>query len=328
MSNEGMLDFIAGDSKVTRREFGIFSLAALSGLSLAHTPSVIAGTPGAAPKEPASFSSFIIPPIYCLAYNNPASPGQYGQDRIVARYPLGIFSQDNDVNFRRWRDSIRGLNPDIIMLGYQDVIQEPEIPGPGHDLLRTVHDFCIYPNGYVPTVPGPYPGARNRIYDPGSPRWQDAFIAACKATLKSYPYDGLFLDQCTVFQVSHPIQEIRKEMLDALQATLLRLRSEMPDIYIIGNSSDKFAGLNGEMNEGRLPDLKAESVTFPGHKRPEMNMYLSLLTTPDDTETVRREMALAHSYGTYYGACVTGSKPLWFNAFDEVIAKFNDSKKG
>ena len=59
-----------------------------------------------------------------------------------------------------------------------------------------------------------------------------------------------------------------------------------------------------------------------------MNMYLSMLKSPDDLETVKREMALAHSYGSYYGACVSGSTALWFDEFDDVIAKFNASQKG
>jgi hypothetical protein len=214
------------------------------------------------------------------------------------------------------------------MLGYLIVIQEPEMPGAGHDMLRTVHDYSIHPNGYVPMVPGAYPGAKNRIYDPRSQRWQDVFISACKATLKSYPFDGLFLDQCTIFHISHPQDDARKEMMSALQSTLLRLRSELPSIYIVGNSSYKFAGLNGEMNEGRLSDLKRESVTFSGHTKPEMNMYLSVLNSSDDINTVKRDMALAHSYGLYYGACVSGSKAIWFDAFDEVIAQFNTAKKG
>jgi hypothetical protein len=77
--------------------------------------------------------------------------------------------------------------------------------------------------------------------------------------------------------------------------------------------------------KGELAILRV-SIKFSGHMTPEINMYLTILKSQDDIGTVRREMAAAHSYGRYYGACVTGTQALWFDLFDEVIYQYKNIK--
>ena len=85
----------------------------------------------------------------------------------------------------------------------------------------------------------------------------------------------------------------------------MRLRQEFPYTILIGNSSYNWQGLNGELNEGRPENMLAGLSPFDGHAQPTMDLYESLLKDPNDIETVKREMALAHSQGAYYSAAWT-----------------------
>jgi len=46
--------------------------------------------------------------------------------------------------------------------------------------------------------------------------------------LASYAFDGLFLDNCTVFQIANPLPSVHAEMIAALQRVLIALRQEFP----------------------------------------------------------------------------------------------------
>jgi hypothetical protein len=194
------------------------------------------------------------------------------------------------------------------------------VPGPGHDELRkATHSWVRRADGVEPfTFWG---NKRHRLYDPRTPEFEDCFLRACRAVLRSYDYDGLFLDNCTIFAIADPDETVRSEMRQALQATLLKLRLEFPDALIVGNSSYKWSGLNGEMNEARPRQLQSELKPFSGHTSPPMDMYLTYLTRADDTETVRREMNETLKLGAFYGANVDSQHVLWFGDFDEVISK-------
>ena len=314
-------------SELSKRAFLKYSIAGLAGLAfgsqILQTPNAqVAGAPLAAPTN--LRVSGPIAPLFCFAYIDPDIPSQANQETHIARYPLTLVPQDMRTTHVQWRDRIKHLNPNILMLGYQMVIQENTLPGPGHEELRLVKDsWCVYPDGiYYPTVqvdPGP---REFRIFDPRKRAWQESFLAACRATLLSYPYDGLFLDQCSVFEKAHPLPSVREQMRQALQATLLRLRQDFPGTILIGNSSYNWQGLNGELNEGRPEKILEELAPFTSHVQPTMDLYASLLKYPNDSATVKREMALAHSQGAYYSAAVDNQHVLWFDAFDEVMTKY------
>ena len=311
-------------SRMSRRSFLNLSLGSMAGMTLGLQADAQTSNSQQLIAIP---QKTFIPPLFCTAYITPDAPGQGGQEAMVAKYPLANVAQDDNVVFRRWRDKVKSLNPDILMLGYQVVIQETKVPGPGHQRLsRVKNSFCSYPGGMVPTVPGAFPGDTSRIYDPRTAVWRTAFLDACNDTLASYPYDGLFLDQCTVFFKASPLPWVREEMLVALRETLLELRKAHPNIIIVGNSSYNFAGLNGEMNEGRPNDLQKEMAPFAGHVPPRIEMMQTMLRYANDINTVKREMAIAHAYGAFYGACVDGSHVLWFDEFDAVIAAFNKTR--
>ena len=262
-----------------------------------------------------------IAPLFCCAYITPDAPGQGGQEPAVARYPVAIVPQDIRPAFRRWRDDVRAINPSIVLLAYQMVHEETTVPGPGHDELRkATHSWVRRADGVEPfTFWG---SARHRLFDPRTPEFEDCFLRACRAVLRSYDYDGLFLDNCTIFPIADPNETVRSEMRQALQATLRKVRLEFPDALIVGNSIEKWSGLNGEMNEARPKQLQSELKPFSGHTSPSMNMYLTNLTRADDVETVRREMNETLKLGAFYGACVEGTHVLWFDDFDRVISRY------
>ena len=306
---------------LTRRNFLKWSMGGIASLS---STLVISKSP-IAQVVPVSSNSQIgsIPPLYCVAYINPDLPNQANQEAVIARYPLTLVPQDMRVTHVRWRDHIKHLNSNISMLGYQQVITETSIPGPGHEVMRRVKDaWCAYPGGMTPR--GSLGRSREdpRLFDPRKGEWQEAFLEACRTTLQSYPYAGLFLDNCTVFEMAHPVPAVKSEMRQALQATLLRLREEFPKVILIGNSSYNWKGLNGEMNESRPKKMIEELASFDGHALPAMDLYVSMLTDSNDVARVRREMVVAHSQGASYGACVDYQHVLWFDAFDEIMAKY------
>lgn len=310
--------------EVSRRTLLKYSITSLAGLVIGSQILRSTNAQGGVPPAPINLRiAGSIPPLFCFAYIDPSIPSHANQESIIARYPLTIVPQDVRPMYIQWRNRIKHLNPNILMLGYQMVIEETTVPGPGHEVLRSVKDsWCTYPGGYLPTVQVK-PGPRNfRIYDPRKPEWQDSFLASCRATLQSYPYDGLYLDQCTVFEIAHLLPAVKAEMRQSLQVTLLRLRREFPDTILIGNSSYNWQGLNGELNEGRPEKMLEELAPFDGHAQPTMDLYESLLKDPNDIEKVKREMALAHSRGAYYSAAVDNQHVLWFDAFDEVMAKY------
>ncbi len=311
-------------SELSRRAMLKYSIAGLAGLAFGSQTLQALPAVGA-PQAPINVRVNSSPPLFCIAYIDPDIPRQANQESLVARYPLTFVPQDMRVTHIHWRDRIKHLNQNIVMLAYLVVIEETTVPGPGHDRMRLVKDaWCEYPGGFHPTVKVG-PSSRDfRIFDPRKAEWQERFLEACRIILQSYPYDGLFLDQCTVYEKAHPFPGVKMEMRQALQITLLRLRQEFPNKLFIGNSKYNWQGLNGELNEGRPEHLSAEVAPFDGHVQPTMDLYNTVLENPNDIETVKREMALAHSLGTYYSAAVNYQTVLWFDVFDEVIARYKN----
>jgi hypothetical protein len=304
-------------SNHTRRSFLIHSAGSFlvpafsSAVPLPVTCLHVAATPIARSCRP-------IAPLYCVAYITPDAPGQGGQEAIVARYPMAIVDQDNRDAFRIWRDAIRTLNPDIVFLGYQMVQEETSAPGPGNDELRkALHSWCKYPNGFEPTTF--YGHHHHRLYDVRTPEFEECFLNACRKVLLSYPYDGLFLDNCTVFNIATPIPSIHSEMIQALQGVLLKLRQEFPEALIVGNSSESWLGLNGEMNEGRRAQLESQIRSSTRHTSPIMNMYQTILKNAQDIATVRADLKETLDLGAFYGASVDYQHVLWFDEFDNVL---------
>lgn len=320
----GMQQLIS--ESLSRRSFLLRSMAGISGLvlgSLSPSPSIAQLPQMLRPLTGPTESTSRLPPLFCTAYVNPEIPEQANQEAVIARYPLVIVPQSDRPAHKRWRDRIKELNPKILILGYQMVAEQTTVPGPGHDKLRDTTDaWAVHPGGFYPTI-DPGNGQRRRLFDLRKQEWQQAFLNACRETLESYPYDGLFLDQCSVFEITHPIPSVKTDMRQALQNTLIRLREDYPHTIFIGNSSHNWQGLNGELNEGNPSRIAAELAPFDGHVQPAMDMYVSRLRHPNDIETVKKEMILVHKQGGLYGASVTYQQVLWFDVFNKIIEQYS-----
>ena len=305
---------------ISRREFIENSLK----LAAAST---ISGPSFADPIEsllPAAWSNDI-PPLFCTAYIDPTLAPQMGQEEIVAKYPLALVPQNSGLAFRRWRDKIRQLNPSIKLLAYQMVIEETTVPGPGHDIVRKINNnnvWATYPGGIISTVT--WDQKPHRVYDPRSTIWQDAFLDACATTYHNYPYDGLLLDNCTVYTMAALLPSIRSEMLAALSEVLVQLRKRLPQAIIIGNSSTRFPALNGSMNENRPKDLTAEATVTIQHP-PIFN--LSQLITDSrnpDNSLVKSSLEIALSNQFFFGVAAPNYQTaFWSPLFDQVVTAYN-----
>jgi hypothetical protein len=234
---------------------------------------------------------------FCTAY---ISDGLYVDE--IASYDLCIVPQDNRQPAIDWRNAIKVANPNIIMLGYIQVISESFDKGDGHNVMRTLVDkdaFSIVDNA-MPLYNYTQYGAR-RLYDPRKPAWSKAFLRACEATMFNYPFDGLFLDNCTIFNIHNPDKLVRADMESALQETLLDLRRIFPTTPIVGNCRDNWSGLNGEMNEGRLSDADSELPPYVGQTQPNMNL-LQYLGSDVTEQQAYKDKAIEHN--AYFGASV------------------------
>lgn len=297
-----------GDS-VTRRFIG--TALAASALAAVLSPSTRKIASADSPRSPF--------PIHCVAYVDPSRDEQAGQESVVARYPLAIITQASRSIDRQWRDQVRELSPSTKLLAYQMVGEETTVPGPGHNVLRRLKDaWIIHPDGSIPRVQVAV-GKQRRIYDVRDPRWRSVFLEASMTTLESYPFSGLFLDQCTIHSTSHPHAFVRAEMQAALQEVLLELRRLAPSAILIGNSKMDWSGLNGEMLEGPRASRMGEILPFSGHAKPEIQLLQRRLKDANEVNTVRQDLALASSLGLSYGASVNYQQVLWFKEFENFL---------
>lgn len=264
---------------------------------------------------------FKVPPLYCVAYITPKIPDQAGQEKTIARYPMTLVPQAVDRQSIKWRDTIKSINPDIIMLGYHDVIDQTTVPGPGHVHMSKITDaWATRPDG-VRSATGPA-SKRRYIYDPRKPSFQNALVEACQIVMDSYPYDGLLLDQCTIYRAAHPDASVREEMLAALREAILKVRQALPNAILIGNSSYDFPGLNGEMLENRPSTARQEIKPFPQHTKPEINLFQLAIDNPNQIDKVKTNMALAHELGASFGCGVNYQHVLWYDFFDDVMRDY------
>ena len=268
-------------------------------------------------------------PLYCLAYINPGVESHKDQEKYVAKYPIALVPQDERSYYRKWKDDVKTLNPDLKFLAYQMVIEETTVPGPGHEHMRRFaqNAWATYPGGFTPTITfsTSVTKKRKRIYDPRSEVWQDSFINACEKTLESYPYEGLFLDQCTVYAKAALLPQARAEMMIGLEQTLIRLRERFPDKLILGNSSYNLTGLNGEMNEGRENDLAKEMAYYQGHADPRIELFHYYMQGQDDITTAKEKFKIALANKAFFGTGVNAQTIRWYDFFDEILNEYDIS---
>lgn len=197
---------------------------------------------------------------------------------IAAKYDLLIVNQDTRPSAVSWLNVIRGIKPSIKLLAYLIVTEEPgAAPGAGNTILmdRNRWDaaqqepWLMTPAGDIAAITVAN-WKRKRLFDFRLPVWQQSFKDACAAILSAYPFDGLFLDNCTASWAKHAAGN--PGLSQSLQSVLLDVRRSYPDKILVGNGVENWMGLNGEMNEGRIGQI-GELVPSVGQVVPNMNLY-------------------------------------------------------
>lgn len=265
-------------------------------------------------------------PFFCVAYINPGIKSQKNQEKHIAKYPIAIVSQGTQKYYLEWLDRIVGINPKIKLLGYQMVIEETLNPGPGHDILRSAKNAWVtYPDGTIPTVTyrTNVKNTRKRIYDPRSNSWQRKFIDGCSAVLDSYRFDGLFLDQCTVYSGAAKNKDDFRGMMDSLNEALILLRERYPEKIIIGNSKYNWTALNGELNESRPNKIIAEMDTEFIRNVKRLEMFHLYTQESYSDEFIKKLIRDAFASKAFFGCSPNAQNVRWLSVFDDVLKEYS-----
>lgn len=279
------------------------------------------------------------PHIFALDYIQPnqLANGQGGEP-VFARYPLVItgetYATPNPMTTHL--DKLRSLNANIVLISYLDPLQDsiPESAGPGYDTMR-----------YLETIESAYlhdargnrlyvtdPSGNRAYFDPSSNDVRSAVLAAIKAVLTAYPFDGIFLDNYDVQnamlldtqgnqylgtpgQVRDPADYASKLAAMTILATMIR--DAWPDALIVANGSNAFPSFNGEMVEGtsQISRVPAQATAIAGRVLPFMPLFLDAPVSGPVDPLIATDMAQVQAIGAWYGASVTAQLAIWPAAF-------------
>lgn len=275
------------------------------------------------------------PHIFAIDYIQPnqLTSGQ-GDEPVIAKYPLVITGETyaTQTPMKTHLDTVRSLNPNIVMIGYLMLLEDalPVSSGPGYDAMRyleTIESAYLHDiNGHRLYVPGESGVA---YFDPSSTDVRSAVLAAVKAVLTAYPFDGIFLDNYDVQdamvldtagyqylgtsgQVWDPTNYAAK--LAAMTSMATMIRGAFPTILIEANGDNAFPPFNGELVEGQISRVASQAAAIPGRVVPFMPLFLDQVSGPTDT-LIATDMAEVQALGAWYGASVTYQQVIWPAAF-------------
>jgi hypothetical protein len=232
-------------------------------------------------------------------------------------------------------DKLRSLNSNIVLMSYLNPLQDtfPESTGPGYDAMRHLK---IIESAYLHDASGKrlYMDAGKHAYlDPSSNDVRIAVLAAIKAVLTAYPFDGIFLDNYDVQnamlldtqgnqylgtpgQVRDPADYASKLAAMTILATMIR--DAWPDALIVANGDNAFPSFNGEMVEGtsQISRLPAQAAAIAGRVLPFMPLFMDWPVSGPADPRIATDMAQVQALGAWYGASVTAQLAIWPAAFD------------
>lgn len=248
---------------------------------------------------------------------------------IAAKYDLLIVKQtplsggSSYTQFMQWLGMLKSMKPTIKIMSYMIVAQEPGFfaPGVGNSIIMNWPAYAPYaqepwlmtPTGDIAAITEDW--KVRRLFDYRKNVWKDLFKQAVTTIMNSYPFDGLFFDNCTASWAKHVPNQ--SALTAALQQILLDIRHIYPDKWFIGNCVENWMGLNGEMNEGR-PNQAAELDPTNGQIVPNLNLYYmpATVNTTDAEYTAGWNVAKAH--GCLFG-CYDPARPTFYpSIFDSL----------
>jgi hypothetical protein len=220
-------------------------------------------------------------------------------------------------------DKLRALNANIVLISYLDPLQDsiPESAGPGYDAMRhleTIESAYLHDASgnrlYVPDASG-----KHAYFDPSSNDVRSAVLAAIKAVLTAYPFDGIFLDNYDVQNAmlldSHGNQYLGTpgQVLDpadyasklaALTSLATMIRDAWPDALIVANGNNAFPSFNGELVEGhgQISRVPAQAAAIAGRVLPFMPLFMDGPVSGSVDPLIATDMAQVQALG----ACPRG----------------------
>lgn len=224
-------------------------------------------------------------------------------------------------------NDVRARNPNIMLMAYLQVAHATDTaisPGIGNDLINTLGDTAWLLDGNGDPYFITWDSVDYNLYDYRNANWRTAFLAAADAILAQYPWDGLFLDNCTALWSAH--QAVNHGALDtALNRMLTELRRRHPQVFMIGNCIERWPALNGKMVEGRRADWPDELVPPFGYQ-PRMDLALEFGYADQNDPDIEIDLDIIRSYDAWFG--VMGGTPTaathlpWPPAFQNYVEIF------
>ncbi|MEQ1637425.1 MAG: putative glycoside hydrolase [Methylococcales bacterium] len=269
--------------------------------------------------------SYGIKPLYCLAYIDPEYNLHKGQESFIARYPVSVIPQDSGASYSRFRNRLKVLNPYQKVLAYQVTLDENELSGPGHDQLRKLkNSWLTLPGGMIPTININSGGKFKdfKLYDPRDLRFRQQFVEVCKNLVIENGFDGIFLDNCAIYERFAKIPYIGIELVDALQNLILEVRNALPNAILIGNSRYNWKGLNGEMNENRAAELSKEVIPLSNRGVSEANMFHYYMKNSEDLFSAEYYFRWALENRCFFGTGINAQTIRWYPFFDKVLSEY------
>ncbi len=237
---------------------------------------------------------------FCLAYGNGTSPA--ADAATAAQFPLIITAQSAGQEYMAWRDQVKAISPTALILAYHQTAFQQAGDGPGYVTMAVQAAAAQLAQTMVPPDTG-------HMYNYLDASYKAAYLEAIAAVMASWPYDGVFLDNFTVWLGSTVGQigthtcdpVIRSQMFTALQDIILTLRRWYPNkIIITNNAGARYFGSNGGMTENDVTRM-AELAPFNGQAYPNMNLFYLNPVPNDDMPAISIVAAQALSFGAYFG---------------------------
>lgn len=265
-------------------------------------------------------------PLYCLAYIDPENKNHKNQEEFISKYPISVIPQDNRPRYISFKQRLRELNNTQKIFGYMMLIDENGLRGPAHELVRKVNNsWLTLPGGIVPTKDIPSGNIKKRrLYDPRSAEFRSRFVEACQLLVDQHDFDGIFLDNCTIYGRFASIPVLGDDLLEGLQQLITEIRTALPETILIGNTRYNFTGLNGEMNEGRPNELVKEAKPIPGQVQPYINMFHYYMkgSSKKDLLFAENYFRLALQNKCFFGTGINPQTIRWYEFFDRVLAEY------
>jgi hypothetical protein len=233
-------------------------------------------------------------------------------------------------------DNVRSLNSNIVVIGYLNPFQDsiPESTGPGYDAMRYLEGI---ESAYLHDTSGNrlyYADAfgKHAYFDPSSNDVRTAVLAAIKAVLTAYPFDGIFLDNYDVQNLmlldtqgnqylGTPGQVLDiadyKAKLTAMTSLSTLIRDAWPNALIVANGDDAFPSFNGELVEGSsdIYRVPTQAAAIAGRVLPFMPLFVDEPVSGPADLLIATDMADVQALGAWYGASVTYGSVIWPSAF-------------